>query len=89
MIDTANRRIALGGAAVALTAREWAVLERLMRTPGAVVAKSGIEEALYAFGAEVESNTVEVYVSRLRKKLGGGHITTVRGLGYQMTGSGD
>lgn len=89
VIDTANRRIALGGAAVALTAREWAVLERLMRTPGAVVAKSGIEEALYSFGAEVESNTVEVYVSRLRKKLGGGHITTVRGLGYQMTGSGD
>ncbi|MEO8241941.1 MAG: response regulator transcription factor [bacterium] len=85
-IDTANRRIALDGETLALSAREWAVLERLLRTVGAVVSKSEIEEALYAFGAEVESNTVEVYVSRLRKKLGGGAITTIRGLGYKMNG---
>ncbi len=86
-VDTANRRISLNGEALTLSAREWAVLERLMRTVGAIVSKGEIEEALYAFGAEVESNTVEVYVSRLRKKLGGGVITTVRGLGYQMTDS--
>ena len=87
-IDTANRRVSLEGEPLALSSREWAVLERLIRSPGAVVSKPEIEEALYAFGAEVESNTVEVYVSRLRKKLGAGFITTVRGLGYQMVETG-
>lgn len=87
-IDTANRQISRGAENLLLSAREWAVLERLMRHPGSVVAKTEIEEALYAFGAEVESNTVEVYVSRLRKKLGPGFITTQRGLGYQLTETG-
>jgi two-component system OmpR family response regulator len=59
------------------------VLERLTSHPGAVVSKADIEESLYAFGAEIESNAVEVYVSRLRKKLGRNLIQTVRGLGYQ------
>lgn len=88
-IDTANRTIVRDGADVILSAREWAVLERLIRTDGAIVSKGEIEEALYAFGAEVESNTVEVYVSRLRKKLGGGLIATVRGLGYRIPPSGE
>ena len=84
-IDTAGRRLTRDGVAVTLSAREWAVLDRLARSPGAIVAKSDIEDALYAFGAEVESNTVEVYVSRLRKKLGAGLIKTERGLGYRLT----
>ncbi len=83
-IDFALRRIERAGAAVEITAREWAVLERLTRRPNARVAKSEIEDSLYAFGAEVESNTVEVYVSRLRKKLGKGFITTLRGIGYMV-----
>ena len=87
-IDTTNRLVTVSGVSVTLSAREWAVLERLARKPGAVVAKPDIEEALYAFGAEVESNTVEVYVSRLRRKLGAGLIVTQRGLGYQIVPNG-
>ena len=49
-----------------------------------VVSKSQIEEALYAFGAEIESNTVEVYVSRLRRKLGKEIVETGRGIGYRV-----
>jgi two-component system OmpR family response regulator len=67
-----------------LTAREWAILERLARYPGVLVSKNQLEEALFAFGAEIESNALEVYVSRLRKKVGGGLIQTARGLGYRL-----
>jgi len=88
-IDSALRQVTRDGAPVALSAREWTVLERLVRNAGAGVAKSEIEDALYAFGAEVESNTVEVYVLRLRKKIGRDLITTIRGLGYQFAKDGD
>lgn len=84
-IDATNRQVMSDGESVDLSSREWAVLLRLTQRPGAVVAKSEIEEALYAFGAEVESNTVEVYVSRLRKKLGRDVIRTLRGVGYQVS----
>ena len=60
------------------------LLETLLRHRGAIVSKPDIEDSLYAFGAEVESNAVEVYVSRLRKKLGAKVIETVRGLGYRV-----
>ena len=80
----AERRVTLGGDEVVLTAREWAVLDCLLRRPGTVVSKGRIEDALYAFGAEIESNAVEVYVSRLRRKIGPGLILTVRGLGYRI-----
>jgi two-component system OmpR family response regulator len=83
-IDATNHRVFCRDVSVDLSAREWAVLLRLTQRRGAVVAKSEIEDALYAFGAEVESNTVEVYVSRLRKKLGRETIRTLRGLGYQV-----
>lgn len=83
-VDLAHRTVSLDGRPISLTAREWAVLERLLSRRGAVVTKSEIEDSLYAFGAEVESNAVEVYVSRLRKKLGREFVHTVRGLGYQV-----
>ena len=51
---------------------------------GAMVSKDQVEEALYAFGSEIESNTVEVYVSRLRKKIGKDRIRTARGVGYSL-----
>jgi two-component system OmpR family response regulator len=70
-----------------LSAREWAVLDALAARPGAIISKARIEEALYAFGSEIESNTVEVYVSRLRKKLGKDRVETVRGIGYKLVGS--
>jgi len=81
-IDLGRRTAAIAGVAVVLTAREWAVVERLVRHRGAIVSKSEIEDSLYEFGAEIESNAVEVYVSRLRKKLGRDFVTTARGLGY-------
>jgi two-component system, OmpR family, response regulator len=83
-IDLGRRLVSANGDDITLTAREWAVLDCLVRNKGAIVSKSRIEDDLYAFGAEIESNAVEVFVSRLRKKLGRDFITTVRGLGYQV-----
>jgi len=81
-----DRRIEdAGGVSIILSSREWAVLDRLIARKRAIVSKAQIEEALYAFGAEVESNTVEVYVSRLRRKLGRDAIETVRGVGYRIS----
>jgi two-component system, OmpR family, response regulator len=81
-IDQPQRRVNVSGKDVVLTRREWAVLDLLVARPGANVSKDQIEEALYAFGSEIESNTVEVYVSRLRKKIGKDRIKTARGVGY-------
>lgn len=81
-IDQPQRRVRLDGKDIVLTGREWAVLDLLVTRPGAIVSKDQIEEALYAFGSEIESNTVEVYVSRLRKKIGKDRIRTARGVGY-------
>jgi two-component system OmpR family response regulator len=83
-VDLAQRKVSVSGKPVSLTAREWAVLERLLSRHGAIVTRSEIEDSLYAFGAEIESNAVEVYISRLRKKLGRDFISTSRGLGYQV-----
>jgi DNA-binding response OmpR family regulator len=69
---------------IALSAREWAVLEVLMARPGAVFSRAQIEEKLYSWKDDVSSNAVEVYVHGLRKKLGNNVIQTVRGLGYVM-----
>ena len=80
----AERRVDRDGQAVDLTAREWAVFDSLLRRPGAIVSKAQIEDSLYCFGSEIASNAVEVYVSRLRKKLGSDHIATVRGVGYRL-----
>ncbi len=74
----------LDDAAVHLTPKEWAVIERLSRRPGVTVTRDQLEEALYAFDSEVESNAIEAHVSRLRVKLGRGVIETVRGFGYRM-----
>lgn len=86
-LDLAHRQAWRDDAVAELTAREWAVLERLLQRPNAVVPKAQIEEALYPFGAEIESNTVEVHVSNLRRKLGPEVIRTKRGLGYQIGGA--
>ncbi|MCT7663558.1 response regulator transcription factor [Shinella kummerowiae] len=83
-IQLADRRVVREGMPVDLSSREWAVLARLATRPDAIVSKGEIEEALYAFGSEIESNTVEVYVSRLRKKLGKDCVETLRGIGYRL-----
>ena len=83
-IDLAAHRIVRAGRRVTLTAREWALLEALLARPGQLLSKAQLEGKLYAFDAEFESNTIEVYVSRLRKKLGRNAILTERGLGYRL-----
>ena len=83
-IKIADHSILSPAGEIILSGREWAVLECLLHRSGAIVSKAQIEEALYAFGSEIESNTVEVYVSRLRKKLGHNRISTVRGVGYKI-----
>jgi two-component system OmpR family response regulator len=67
-----------------MTSREWAVLEALALRPGHLVGRARLEDALFEFGAELESNVLEVYISQLRKKLGRDLIETVRGLGYRL-----
>lgn len=83
-IDHARRTASVDGVRLDLTAREWAVLDKLAQHPGVVVSRAQLEDALFEFGAEVESNAVEVYVSRLRKKIGHSLIHTSRGLGYRL-----
>ena len=83
-LNREERRAHVDDREVILTAREWAILDRLLQRRGAVVSREQIEEAIYAFGKEVESNAVEVYVSRIRKKLGAALIETLRGVGYRV-----
>ncbi|MBM7330136.1 response regulator transcription factor, partial [Agrobacterium sp. S2] len=83
-INQVARNITVDGTAQTLSAREWAVLEKLVEHPGAVVSKAQLHDTLYEFGAEIESNTVEVYISRLRKKIGHDRVETVRGVGYTI-----
>jgi len=73
-----------GDESIALSAREWAVLEVLMARPGAVYSRSQLEDKLYGWKDEVSSNAVEVFIHGLRKKLGSTVIETVRGLGYMI-----
>ena len=83
-IDIARRSVRREGKAVQLTAREWALLDAFLTRPGQLLSKSQLEEKLYDFESEIESNTIEVHVSRLRKKLGPDLIQTERGLGYRL-----
>ncbi|HMQ93865.1 MAG TPA: response regulator transcription factor [Amaricoccus sp.] len=83
-IDLASRSIRRDGRPVQLTAREWALFEAFLTRPGQLLSRAQLEDKLYAFGAEIESNAIEVHVSRLRKKLGAGVIETERGLGYRL-----
>jgi DNA-binding response OmpR family regulator len=82
VLDPAGKRVFLNGQAVAVSAREFALLHDLLSHRGRIRARSELEESLYAWGEEAESNTIEVYIHHLRKKLGADFIRTVRGLGY-------
>ena len=83
-LDPVRRRVSFRGAPVELSAREFAILEALMLEPGAVVSRDKLEEAVYGWGAEVGSNTVEVHLHHLRRKLEPGLIRNVRGVGYRI-----
>lgn len=83
-LDPVDRQVAFEGEEVVLTAREFAILEILLRNAGRFVSRARLEEGIYSWGEEVGSNTVEVYVSRLRKRFGSDVIETMRGVGYRI-----
>ena len=83
-LDPAAKRVTLAGAPVTLTAREFAVLQALMRRPSHILSRAQLEEALYGWGEEVESNAIEVHIYNLRRKLGSRFISTVRNQGYGL-----
>ena len=83
-LDTRSGRVTLAGQPVSLTSHEYKVLEYLMHRPGAVVSRTELTEHIYAQDFERDSNTIEVFVGRLRRKLPPELIETVRGLGYRL-----
>jgi DNA-binding response OmpR family regulator len=83
-LDPAARRVTLAGEPVKLSGREYALLHDLLSHRNLVRSRAQLEESLYAWGEEAESNTVEVYIHFLRKKLGADSIETVRGFGYRI-----
>jgi len=84
VLEPATHRVTRDGQEVALSAREFALLELLLERPGAILSRGQLEERLYGWGEEVGSNAVEVHVHGLRRKLGARFILTVRGLGYRV-----
>jgi two-component system response regulator QseB len=83
-LDPVKREVSFRGARVELSAREFAVLETLLREPGAVVSRAKLEDSVYGWGEEVGSNSVEVHLHHLRKKLDPALIRNVRGVGYRV-----
>ncbi len=83
-INPATHEVTLDGKSISLSAREFALINALAARPGVVYSRAQLEEKLYGWGQEVESNTVEVYVHSLRRKLGPNLIQNVRGVGYMV-----
>ena len=81
-LDPASHVVFLDGTPVELSAREFATLQELMMNAGKVRTRSQLEDSLYGWGEEIESNAVSVYIHQLRRKLGADFIRTVRGVGY-------
>jgi two-component system OmpR family response regulator/two-component system response regulator QseB len=83
-LDPAARQVKLDGTAVVLSTREFDLLHALMRSAGRVLSREQLEQQMYSWGHEVESNTIEVHIHHLRRKLHSDAIQTVRGVGYTM-----
>lgn len=83
-LDTRSSRVSVDGTALTLTSHEYRVLAYLMHHPGEIVSRAELTEHIYAQDFDRDSNTVEVFIARLRKKLPPGLIETVRGLGYRL-----
>lgn len=84
VINPATHEVSLDARPVTLSAREFALLSALADRPGTVLSRAQLEEKLYGWEQEVESNTVEVYIHSLRRKLGADFIRNVRGIGYMV-----
>jgi len=83
-LDTRTGRVTLDGAPVRLTAQEYKLLSYLMHHKGKVVSRTELIEHIYDQDFDRDSNTIEVFITRIRKKLGADLITTIRGLGYSL-----
>ncbi len=83
-LDPAAHTVTLDGASVALSKREFSLLHALMKQPGVPLSRAQIEESLYGWGEEIESNAVEVHIHSLRRKIGTERIRNVRGVGYMV-----
>ena len=83
-LDSRLARVTVHGQALVLTSHEFKVLALLMQRLGAVVSRTELSEHIYPEGSDRDSNTIEVFVGRLRKKLPSGSIATVRGMGYRL-----
>ncbi|RFP17721.1 DNA-binding response regulator [Duganella sp. BJB488] len=83
-VNLAAHEATFNGAALHLSSREFALLRALLDVPGSVVSKAQLEEKIYGWGEEIESNTIDVYIHHLRKKLGSEFIKNVRGVGYKL-----
>jgi len=88
-VDTRGGRVTVAGATVKLTAQEFRLLSYLMHHQGKVVSRTELTEHIYGQDFDRDSNTIEVFVGRLRRKLGADFIATVRGLGYRLAAPGD
>jgi len=84
VLDPQRRTVTRDAEPVSLTAKEFAVLEALMRKPGVVLSRERLEEAVYGWAEEIGSNAVEVHLHNLRRKLGSEFIKNVRGVGYRI-----
>jgi two-component system response regulator QseB len=84
VVDPIAKAVSLAGRRVEVSARELAVLEALMRKPGAVLSRETLEEAVYGWDHPVASNAIEVHLHNLRRKLGSDVIRNVRGVGYRV-----
>lgn len=83
-LDPGRREVSLHGRPLALSAKEFALLEALLEQPGQVLSRGDLEERLYGWDEEVSSNAVEVHLHHLRRKLGAPWIRNVRGVGYKV-----
>lgn len=83
-LNPATHEVWFNGARIALSGREFSLLHDLMKTPGAVLSRSQLEESLYGWNEEVASNAVEVHIHQIRKKLGHGVIKNIRNVGYML-----
>ncbi|MBW4050461.1 MAG: response regulator [Proteobacteria bacterium] len=84
ILNAARHSVTRDGREIALSPKEFALLQLLMERPGTILSRARIEERLYGWGEEVESNAVEVHIHGLRRKLGADYILNVRGVGYRV-----
>lgn len=83
-LNTQAKTVMKAGQSINLTAKEFQILYKLMQKPEHIITREQLEESLYAWGDEIESNAIEVFIYQLRKKIGSQMIKTIRGLGYRM-----